>query len=201
MEANGQNTALVSVLKFLVLIYKVTLVYIDVILGLFRPRERKSVKGQNVLITGAGHGLGRELALRFAHEGANLVLVDINEVNNEKVKQEIAGKFKSTKLKVLAYTADIREETNVAQLADKVRADLGGGDIDILINNAGIVQCLPFLELKPALVERTFQVNTLAHVWTVRHFLPAMIKNQRGHVVAISSIAGLLASKYLADYW
>lgn len=192
-----QNNVIVSAVKFLVLVYKVLLVYIDVILGLFRAKIRKSIKGQNVLITGAGHGLGRELAHKLADEGANLVLVDINEANNEKVKQELMKKNKSTK--VLTYSVDIRDESNVAKLANSVQADLG--DIDILINNAGIVQCLPFLELSPALVERTFQVNTLSHVWTVRHFLPNMIKNKRGHVVAISSIAGLIASKYLTDYW
>lgn len=202
MDQNqNQNNTLIAALKFLVLIYKVTLAYVDTVLALFRQKVRKNIRGQNVLITGAGHGLGRELAHKLADEGANLVLVDINEANNEKVYQEIASKFrnKSSKPKVFAYLADIREETKVAQLAKQVQNDLG--DIDILINNAGIVQCLPFLELSPTLVERTFQVNTLAHVWTVRHFLPNMIKNKRGHVVAISSIAGLLASKYLADYW
>lgn len=199
MDPN-QNNTLASAAKFLVLVYKVALAYIDVILSLFRQKTKKNIKGQNALITGAGHGLGRELAHKLAGEGVNLVLVDINEANNEKVKQEILSKFKNQpKPKVLAYSVDIREESKVAQLAKQVQSELG--DIDILINNAGIVQCLPFLELSPALVERTFQVNTLAHFWTVRHFLPSMIKNKRGHVVAISSIAGLIASKYLADYW
>lgn len=186
-----------SLILFTGLVYNVILAYIEAIVKLFAPAKQKIIRGQNVLITGSGHGLGRELALKFAQHGANLVLVDINESNNDQVKQEIVKKYSS--LDVCSYSVDIRDESKVAELATKVKQDLG--HIDILVNNAGIVQCLPFLDLSPALVERTFQVNTLAHFWTIKHFLPAMIKNGRGHIVAISSIAGLIGGKYLTDYW
>lgn len=186
-----------SVVQLAQLIHKIILIYVCTCANIFKTPKRKNIANQNVLITGGAHGLGRELAFRFAREGANIVLVDINETNNELVKQELIKTYR--KLKVLTYSVDIRQETKVAELALKVQQDLG--DIDILVNNAGIVQCLPFLELSPSMVERTFQVNTMAHIWTIRHFLPAMIKNKRGHIVAISSIAGLIGNKYLADYW
>lgn len=188
-----------SLLKLFALFCRIIFIYVDVITSVFRTPSRKDIKGQNVLITGSGHGLGREMALKFAHLGTNLVLVDINETNNQKVKEEALKIGKKTHIKVLTYSVDIRQEIEVAKLAKSVQQDLG--DIDILVNNAGIVQCLPFLELSPTLVERTFQVNTLAHLWTIRHFLPQMIKNNRGHVVAISSIAGIIGGKYLTDYW
>lgn len=186
-----------SVLLFVILVFKVLLAYLEALVKLVTPSKRKSIRGQNVLITGSGHGLGREMALKFAHEGANLVLVDINQANNEKVKQEVLKKHQS--LKVYSYSVDIRDEAKVAALAKQIHLDLGQ-DIDILVNNAGIVQCLPFMDLSPGLIERTFQVNCLAHFWTVKHFLPNMIKNKRGHIVAISSIAGLIGGKYLTDY-
>lgn len=185
--------------RILTLIYKIILAYIEASLALFKTKQKKSVEGQNVLITGAGHGLGRELAMRFARLGANLILVDINEENNKTTKQETAKNFLTRDQKALTYAVDIRDESQVADLAKKVKRDLG--DVDILINNAGIVQCLPYQELSPSLVERTFQVNVLSHIWAAKHFLPAMIENKRGHVVAISSIAGLIGSKYLTDYW
>lgn len=202
------ESLLVGCMKFFALVYKIIIVYIDVCSNVFKKPQKKSIKGQNVLITGSGHGLGREMAIKFAtnHE-VNLVLIDINETNNERVKEDIskilARKQKTTsnqqqQQKILTYSVDIRDESEVAKLASRVSKDLG--DIDILINNAGIVQCLPFLELSPALVERTFQVNTLAHIWTIKHFLPSMLKNKRGHIVAISSIAGLIGGRYITDY-
>lgn len=193
------KTKSASLLRLVALFHKIIFIYFDVIISIFRTLPKKDINGQNVLITGSGHGLGREMALKFAHLGTNLVLVDINETNNQKVKEEVLKIRKKSQIKVLTYSVDIRQEIEVAKLAKSIKQDLG--DIDILVNNAGIVQCLPFLELSPTLVERTFQVNTLAHLWTIRHFLPQMIKNNRGHIVAISSIAGIIGGKYLTDYW
>lgn len=193
----SKDSTVVSVLKFIILFFKILAIYIDVCSSFFRPQKKKSIKGQNVLITGSGHGLGREMALKFSQLGVNLVLVDINVANNEQVKKDILDRTKS--IKVLTYSIDIRQEDEVEKLAKSIKQELG--DIDILVNNAGIVQCLPFLELSSTLVERTFQVNTLAHIWTIKHFLPGMIKNKRGHIVAIASIAGLIGNKYLTDYW
>lgn len=188
-----------DVLKFLNLIANIVYVYLDVVVRFFIVSKEKSIKSQNVLITGSGHGLGREMAHKFAAEGANLILVDINAANNELVRQEILKCGKNNSIKVFAYSYDIRREDQVADLARVVKQDVG--DVDILVNNAGIVQCLPFLELSPTMVERTFQVNTMAHIWTIKHFLPSMIERQRGHIVAISSIAGIIGGKFLTDYW
>jgi all-trans-retinol dehydrogenase (NAD+) len=184
-------------LLFVALVYKILLAYIEEIYNLVKPIRRKSVRGQNVLITGSGHGLGREMALRFATEGANLVLVDINQANNESVRAELIKKYAD--IKVRAYSVDIRNEADVEDLSKRVQKDVG--QIDVLVNNAGIVQCKPFLELSPQLIERTLQVNVLAHMWTIRHFLPSMLEKGRGHIVAISSIAGLIGGKFLTDYW
>lgn len=200
MDSGKLVNAVKQVLLLVNLFYKITLAYIEAILNVIQPAKRKSIKGKNVLITGSGHGLGRELALKFAQQGANLVLVDINEQNNDKVRQEIRKNYSDSNVKVFAYSVDIRDESSVKKLAQKCSLELGGS-VDILINNAGIVQCLPFLNLSPTLVERTFQVNVLAHMWTIKHFLPAMIENKSGHIVAISSIAGLIGGKYLTDYW
>lgn len=199
MDKTNNPGILSSLAKLLILIVRVVGVYLEVVFSLIRKPEKKSLKGKNVLITGSGHGLGREMAFKFADLGANLVLVDINDANNQLVKQELLQDSKRS-IKVLVYSLDIREETKVAYLAKNIEKELNGG-IDVLINNAGIVQCLPFLELAPGLIERTFQVNVLAHIWTIKHFLPGMLKKQQGHIVAISSIAGLIGGKYLSDYW
>lgn len=199
-DTHQRQPFLKSLVEFVKLLVGIAVAYVEAISSIFKRAKRKSITGQNVLITGSGHGLGREMALKFAHLSTNLVLVDINKQNNDKVREEIESEAKKSKtpIKVLSYSIDLRDERQVSQLATDVKRDLG--DIDILVNNAGIVQCLPFLELDPKLVERTFQVNILAHIWTIKHFLPSMIKNGRGHIVGISSIAGFIGTKYLTDY-
>jgi len=188
-----------SIVKLSILFYQVALAYIEAVLNLFKKARRKDVRASNVLITGSGHGLGRELALGFARLGANLILVDINEAHNLKVRDEIIEKYPN--LRVSAHSIDIRDENKVALLAEECKRKLGPKRcVDILVNNAGIVQCRPLFDLSPQLVERTFQVNCLAHIWMAKHFLPDMIEQKRGHIVAISSIAGLIGNKYLSDY-
>ncbi|KAM9198165.1 epidermal retinol dehydrogenase 2-like [Dugong dugon] len=74
------------------------------------------------------------------------------------------------------------------------------GDVSILINNAGIVTGRKFLECPDELMEKSFDVNFKAHLWTYKAFLPAMIANDHGHLVCISSSAGLIGVHGLADY-
>jgi len=197
MKGN-QESLLGATGRLVELIGKIVLVYVYACINLFRKPKRKDIAGQNVLITGSGHGLGRDLAKKFVREGANVIMVDINKFNNEQVKGELLGSCSKMNTKVLAYTVDIRDERQVAELAAKVRNDVG--PVDILVNNAGIVQCKNFLNLSPELIEKTFQVNALAHFWTIKHFLPEMIERKRGHIVAIASIAGVIGTRYLTDY-
>ncbi|XP_043545274.1 epidermal retinol dehydrogenase 2 [Chiloscyllium plagiosum] len=74
------------------------------------------------------------------------------------------------------------------------------GDVSILINNAGIVTGKKFMESPDALLEKTMEVNSLAHFWTYKAFLPAMIASNHGHLVSIASTAGLFPVNGLADY-
>lgn len=70
----------------------------------------------------------------------------------------------------------------------------------MLINNAGIVSGKKLLENSEKLIEKTIAVNTVSHHYTCREFLPAMIKNNRGHVVTIASMAGITGVAGLVDY-
>ena len=69
-----------------------------------------------------------------------------------------------------------------------------------MINNAGIVSGKTTLELSDAMIERTIAVNTTSHLYTIREFLPDMIKNRKGHIVSIASMAGLAGVPGLSDY-
>ncbi|XP_036032955.1 short-chain dehydrogenase/reductase family 16C member 6 [Onychomys torridus] len=159
------------------------------------PKRKKDVTGEIVLITGAGSGLGRLLAMHFARHGAILVLWDINQEGNMetcRLAKEKGG------VKVLAYKCDCSDRKEVYRVADQVREEVG--DVTILINNAGVVTGKPFLDIPDHMVEKSFLVNAISHFWTCKAFLPAMIKADHGHLVCISSIAGLVGINGLSDY-
>lgn len=159
------------------------------------PSRRKNVAGELVLITGAGSGIGRLIALEFGRLGATLVLWDINEEGN---KETCRLAKKNGAVRVHTYTCDCSKREEVYRVADQVKKEVG--DITILINNAGIVTGKKFIDSPDALIEKTMQVNTMAHFWTSKAFLPAMIASNHGHLVSIASSAGLIGVNGLADY-
>jgi all-trans-retinol dehydrogenase (NAD+) len=163
---------------------------------LFIPSNacHKNVKGQKVLITGSGSGLGRLMALRFAALGSELVLWDINAEGNE----ETAKHVRAHGAKVACYTVDLSDREKIYETANKVKVEVG--DVDILINNAGIVTGKKFMKSADALIEKTMQVNTMALFWTTKAFLPSMLTRNHGHIVNIASAAGLVGTNGLCDY-
>ncbi|XP_038204193.1 epidermal retinol dehydrogenase 2 [Arvicola amphibius] len=158
-------------------------------------KPKKNVAGEIVLITGAGSGLGRLLALQFARLGAVLVLWDVNKEANEESLQAVreAGATRAH-----AYTCDCSQREEVYRVADQVKKEVG--DVAILINNAGIVTGKKFLDCPDDLMEKSLDVNFKAHLWTYKAFLPTMVANNHGHLVCISSSAGLVGVNGLADY-
>jgi len=156
--------------------------------------KRKNVSGQLVLITGAGSGLGRLMSVEFAKLGCNLVLWDVNEAGNN----ETAELVKQYGIKVYPYTVDLSNKDAVYACADKVKST--AGDVQILVNNAGIVTGKHFLDTPDKMNVKTFEVNVFAHFWTCKSFMPNMIENNFGHIVNIASSAGLVGVNKLTDY-
>ncbi|CAG2110141.1 unnamed protein product [Medioppia subpectinata] len=159
------------------------------------PQERKSVAGQVVVVTGAGSGIGRALAVTFAVElGAVVVLWDIDRNSVEAAAREIraAGGVAH------AMTVDVSDEKLVEMAARQVREQVGA--VHMLINNAGVCPCLPFKQLTAQQIRRTFDVNVMSHFWTIKEFLPIMEECGRGHIVCIASSAGIMGSPYFTAY-
>ncbi|XP_077990327.1 epidermal retinol dehydrogenase 2-like [Glandiceps talaboti] len=159
-------------------------------------KSRKDVAGDIVLITGAGNGIGRLMALRFAKLGCVLVLWDIDANNNRETARDIKELGFGTK--VHTYRVDCCSRDEIYRYAQAVKEDVG--DVTILINNAGIVSGKKFLHCTDTLIEKTMQLNIMAHFWTVKAFLPSMINNNHGHIVNIASSAGIVGVAGLADY-
>jgi all-trans-retinol dehydrogenase (NAD+) len=154
-----------------------------------------SMAGETVVITGAGSGIGRLLAHRFAHRhGCKLVLWDLN---GEAVRLT-GAQCESMGAKVLTASVDVSDWAAVSAAAASAIAHFG--QVDCLINNAGIVSGMKLLDVPPALAAKTLDVNLKAHLWTTKALLPGMLERNHGRVVTIASMAGLLGVAGLCDY-
>ena len=154
-------------------------------------------RGKKILITGAASGLGRRMALAMAAQGGRMILWDIDPAGLEKVLKELSA-VSAGSTNHIARTCDIADAEAVAAEAEATIEQAGGPDI--LVNNAGIVNGKPFLECSRQALKRTMDVNTLAHFWTVKAFVPHMIERNSGHVVTVASAGGLIGVARLADY-
>ncbi|NXJ95567.1 RDHE2 dehydrogenase, partial [Corythaixoides concolor] len=168
---------------------------LESLLFLIVPRRKKSVSGEIVLITGAGSGVGRFLSVKFASLGATVVLWDINQ---EGLKETSRLARENGAERVHCYTCDCSKRQEIYRVADQVKKEVG--DVSILVNNAGVVVGKRLTDIPDSLVEKTMQVNVMAHFWICKAFLPAMIACNHGHLVTIASAAALAGSSHLTDY-
>ncbi|MDR2403206.1 MAG: SDR family oxidoreductase [Spirochaetaceae bacterium] len=154
----------------------------------------QSVKDRVVLITGGASGIGRLMALDFAGRGARVAVWDLDSRGLTVLEEEarLAG------FSLRGFVCDVSDRAAVYRQAEVLRAELG--PVDILVNNAGVVSGSTLLETPDEKIEKTMQVNTMACFWTCKAFLPSMIERNRGHLVIISSAAGLIGVRGLVDY-
>jgi all-trans-retinol dehydrogenase (NAD+) len=131
--------------------------------------SKTSLNGKVVFITGAGSGIGRQVAFRMARQGAKICVVDMNREAAENVAKAIVGEKKVG----VAIYCDVTDKESVHTAFEEAKTAFGG--IDILINNAGIVSGAQLTELEFAKAELVFQVNAISHFYTTKEVLPAMI--------------------------
>jgi NAD(P)-dependent dehydrogenase (short-subunit alcohol dehydrogenase family) len=137
--------------------------------------------GKHVVVTGAGSGIGRACARRFASEGARVVVADLNLEPVEAVAQEIGG---------LAVQTDVGRESAIKELIARARDS--GGPIDLFFSNAGVPGPPGGPEAPDDELQATWQVNVMAHIWAARELLPEMVERGDGYLLSTASAAGLL---------
>ncbi|XP_068201936.1 epidermal retinol dehydrogenase 2-like [Palaemon carinicauda] len=179
---------------FVVLNVKAIALLLIEIIGLIIPAEQKSLAGKLILVTGAGQNLGRELALQLSNLGATLILWDLNEKQNEQTAEIIFANGGEA----FPYTCDISDQEAVAETASKVRREIGNPEY--VFNNAGTYEHKPFLSHTPSEIRRLVNVNLLGNLWVTREFLGHMVKNDKGHVVCISSVLGYIGRNNVVPY-
>jgi NAD(P)-dependent dehydrogenase (short-subunit alcohol dehydrogenase family) len=144
---------------------------------------RRSFDGATVVVSGAGNGLGRALALRFARGGANVVVLD----RDSGAVATVAGELAQTGAEALASTCDV---TDASACQAAIAATIARfGRIDVLVNNAGISHRSPFAVTDTAVLRRVIEVNLFGAVNLTRAALPSL-QQAHGLIVAVSSIAG-----------
>ena len=152
---------------------------------------KKSVRGKHVFITGAASGLGQLLTIKFVKAGAKVTICDLNPMVETltKVKDKTA---------VQTFELDVMDRDAIRRVAQDCVERFG--DVDILINNAGVCQGKALLDANEDLSHRDLVINYECHSWLVREFLPSMLRRNRGHIVSIASIAGLGGQPQMTDY-
>lgn len=153
------------------------------------------LEGKVAIVTGGGGGIGRVIALRFAREGAAVVVAGPTEEKIKSVEKEILDSGS----RGLAVHTDVAEEPDVEGM---VKAALSSfGQIDILVNNAGVAG--PTALVQDVTLEdwdRTFAINLTGAFLCAKHVLPHLIERRSGCIINITSIAGLQAYAYRSPY-
>ena len=141
-------------------------------------------KEKTAIVTGAAQGIGAAIATALASEGANIVLVDINQVGINQRGKELQGEFG---VACLPVTADISRWEQVSAMAEATLERFGR--IDFLVNNAAVVNTKPLLEVSSEEWDQVMSVNLRGVFYCCKAVLPVMFSQRSGAIVNVSSIA------------
>lgn len=147
------------------------------------------LQGRRVLVTGASRGIGEATARAFSAAGASVALVARDRERLAALTDELGGS---------AHPADLVDPAVVATLVADIEAD--GGPVDVLVNNAGVDAVGALVEAAPDDIERIYRLNLVTPVQLCRQVLPGMLERGRGHLVNVSSLAGVAAYPGMAAY-
>jgi 2-hydroxycyclohexanecarboxyl-CoA dehydrogenase len=142
-------------------------------------------RGRTVLVTGAGRGIGRSIAIRFAEEGARVALV----ARTASELGETARLVREAGSQALAIPADVTLRGAAEESARRAEAELG--PIDVLVNNAGVFIWRPFLQLTPEDWELVLATNLTGAANFCRAVLPGMVARRSGRIVNVASVHGM----------
>ena len=152
------------------------------------------LKGKTALVTGAGQGIGRAIALALAREGAHVAVLDVVKENADAVRREI----EALGVKGLALVADLRTRADVERAIAALVAQWG--QLDIVVNNAGWDRMQPFLESDEETWDRIIGINFKGTLYVLKAALPHMVQRGGGRVINIASDAGRVGSSNEAVY-
>jgi meso-butanediol dehydrogenase/(S,S)-butanediol dehydrogenase/diacetyl reductase len=151
----------------------------------YQAAVMKNLENKVALVTGAGQGIGRAIALRLASDGAKVAVVDLKE---EKL-QAVADEIKTAGSQAVFFKADVSNRDNVFAAVDFAEKELGG--FDIMVNNAGIASIQAIVDITPEDFDKTMRVNVQGVLWGIQAAAQKFKqRGQKGKIISASSIAG-----------
>jgi NAD(P)-dependent dehydrogenase (short-subunit alcohol dehydrogenase family) len=147
--------------------------------------------GKRAIVTGAGSGIGRAIAIRLASEGARVILADLDEEAAEEVAEEIDGE-------TLVHRADVTKATGVEALVARAVSEWGG--LDVMVNNAGVGVAANIVDATEEDYERMMDVCVRGTFLGMKHAVPAIRHSGGGSVINMSSVAALIGISDRAIY-
>jgi 3-oxoacyl-[acyl-carrier protein] reductase len=151
-------------------------------------------EGQVALVTGAGRGIGKAIALALAREGADVAIADLNRESAEKT----AGEARGLGRRAFASACDVGDHSAVQRLVADALGTLG--KIDVLVNNAGVAKAQPFLEITPENWENHLRTHLFGTFYCSQAAARDMAQRRYGRIVTIASVAGFMGPLDLAPY-
>jgi 3-oxoacyl-[acyl-carrier protein] reductase len=149
---------------------------------------------QIAVVTGAGRGIGRAIALKFAAEGADVAVVARTQENSEKVAAEIRALGR----KAWAHAVDVSDSIVVTAAGEKILADCG--KVDILVNNAGVTRDGLLMRMSDADWDTVLNTNLKGAFHFTRAFFRSFAKQRAGRIINISSVIGLIGNAGQCNY-
>ena len=159
----------------------------------------KLFEGRTAMVTGAGKNIGKEIALGFAREGANVIICDYNEENALETAREIAA----LGVEAMPAVCDVRDREKIFEyVAEAVKRF---GKIDFLVNNAGgsaalLKQLTRFVDAEPSTLDFVIDTNLKGAFNTVQHSARYFVKQRSGKIINISSVSGVMGNAGQANY-
>ena len=149
--------------------------------------------GQTALITGAGRGIGKTIAIRLAELGSDIAIADMNPVSDD-----VLRKIEENGSKCLAYQLDVTDFESVDSVVKEIIDKTGG--IHILVNNAGITQDNLFMRMKPEQWLQVIDVNLNGVFHVTKSVIRSMVKQHTGRIINISSVVGFSGNPGQVNY-
>jgi short-subunit dehydrogenase len=154
----------------------------------------KNLRGKKALVTGAGSGIGLCIALELSRQGADVFLVDVDEVR----LRDALGQVRANGVEAIPRRCDLSQPAQVSHCVQEVLRCWG--TLDILVNNAGVAYYGPTDRMTPSQWDWLLRVNLHAPIQLTREFLPTLLQRPEAHILNVCSIAGLVAGPRLTAY-
>ena len=149
--------------------------------------------GQTALITGAGRGIGKTIAVKLAVSGLDIVIADMNPVSDDVLRE-----IEEYGTKCLAFQLDVTDFESVDSVVKEIIDETGG--IHILVNNAGITQDNLFMRMKPEQWSQVIDVNLNGVFHVTKSVIRKMVKQHSGRIINISSVVGFSGNPGQVNY-